>query len=232
MAVVIPAHNEQVLLPAALAAVDRAARHPALASTRLVVVVTTDACTDGTQEVARRAGALIAPLDARSPGPARAAGVALALHTLGLDPARVWIASTDADSEVPPRWLAHQRACAREGWEAVVGTVRPHRWPPALGGVIRDHIRSYEAAGGHGGGPDLHPHVHGANLGVRADAYEHVGGFPALATGEDHALVGALQAGGHRVLRTRRFPVLTSARLTARARGGYGAHLERLAQDV
>lgn len=58
------------------------------------------------------------------------------------------------------------------------------------------------------------------------------GGYPALATGEDHALVTALRAGGHRVLRTRRSPVLTSARLTARARGGYGDHLGRLAEPA
>ncbi|MFJ8862983.1 glycosyltransferase [Streptomyces sp. NPDC102451] len=232
MAVVIPAHNEQELLPAALAAVDRAALHPALTSTRLVVVVAADACTDGTQSVARGAGALVAPLDARSPGRARAAGAALALRTLGLDPGAVWIASTDADSEVPPLWLAHQLARAGQGWDAVVGTVRPHGWPPALGDVIRSHIREYEAAGRHPGLPDIHPHVHGANLGVRADAYLRCGGYPALATGEDHALVAALRTGGHRVLCTRRLPVLTSARLTARARGGYGDHLGRLADPV
>ncbi len=100
MAVVIPAHNEQVLLGPALSAVSRAARHPALAATRVLVVVAADACTDGTQSVARRAGALIAPLGSRNPGRARAAGAALALRTLALDPGAVWIASTDADSEV------------------------------------------------------------------------------------------------------------------------------------
>ncbi|MEU0126623.1 glycosyltransferase [Streptomyces sp. NPDC006289] len=232
MAVVIPAHNEQVLLPSALAAVARAARHPSLASTRVLTVVAADACTDATHALARRAGALVAPLDSRSPGQARAAGAALALRTLGLDPGDVWIASTDADSEVPPRWLAHQRACAEQGWEAVVGTVRPHGWPPALGDVIRDHVREYEAAGRRPDRPDLHPHVHGANLGVRADAYLGCGGYPALESGEDHALVSALLAGGHRVLRTRRFPVLTSARLTARAHDGYADHLGRLLERV
>ncbi|HBF80628.1 MAG TPA: glycosyl transferase [Streptomyces sp.] len=233
MAVVIPAHNEQALLPAALSAVSRAARHPALASTRLLVVVAADACTDGTRTVARRAGALVVPLHARNPGRARAAGVALALRALRLDPGNVWIASTDADSEVPPGWLAHQRARAEQGWDAVVGTVRPQGWPPALADVIRTHLREYEAAGAHpGGASDLHPHVHGANLGVRADAYLRCGGYPALTAGEDHALVSALETGGHRVLRTRRHPVLTSARLTARAQGGYGDHLGRLAERV
>ncbi|MBM7440398.1 glycosyltransferase family 2 protein [Streptomyces sp. HB132] len=232
MAVVIPAHNEQALLGAALAAVSRAGRHPALARTRLLVVVAADACTDATESVARQAGALIAPLDARSPGRARAEGTRIALRTLNLDPRNVWIASTDADSEVPSGWLAHQRACVEEGWDAVVGTVRPQGWHPALSEVIHRHVREYEEAGHHPGRPDLHSHVHGANLGVRADAYLRCGGYPTVATGEDHALVGALEAGGHRVLRTRRFPVLTSARLAARAQGGYGEHLGRLAAPV
>ncbi|WP_327111553.1 glycosyltransferase [Streptomyces sp. NBC_01341] len=232
IAVVIPAHNEEALLPAALEAVTRAARHPAVASTRVLTVVAADACTDGTRAIARRAGALIASLDSRSPGQARAAGVSLALRTLGLDPSGVWIASTDADSEVPPRWLAHQRACAEQSWDAVVGTVRPHGWPPVLGEAIHDHIREYDAAGRYPGRPDAHPHVHGANLGVRAEAYLHCGGYPALATGEDHALVAALLRSGRRVLRTRRFPVLTSARLTARADDGYARDLRRLAERV
>ncbi|MFJ8448567.1 glycosyltransferase [[Kitasatospora] papulosa] len=232
MAVVIPAHNEEALLGAALAAVSRAARHPALAATRVLVVVAADACTDATRSVASRAGTLIIPLDFRNPGRGRAAGTALALRTLDLDPSAVWIASTDADSEVPPRWLAHQLACAEKGWDAVVGTVRPQGWNPALTDVIRRHVREYDEAGHHPGMPDLHPHVHGANLGVRADAYLRCGGYPALATGEDHALVAALKASGHRILRTRRFPVHTAARLTARARGGYGDHLGRLAESV
>ncbi|MFJ8981507.1 glycosyltransferase [Streptomyces sp. NPDC102282] len=232
MAVVIPAHNEQALLGAALAAVYRAGRHPALVSTRLLVVVAADDCTDATESVARGAGALIAPLGSRSPGRARAAGAALALRALGLDPRGVWIASTDADSEVPYGWLAHQQACAEQRWDAVVGTVRPQGWPPALTGVIRRHVQEYEEAGRHPGRPDHHPHVHGANLGVRASAYLRCGGFPALATGEDRALVAALMASCHRVLWTRRLPVLTSARLTARARGGYSDYLGGLVEPV
>ena len=43
-----------------------------------------------------------------------------------------------------------------------------------------------------------HPHVHGANLGVTAAAYLAAGGFSALRTGEDHALVRALETAGRR----------------------------------
>jgi hypothetical protein len=76
---------------------------------------------------------------------------------------------------------------------------------------------------------DQHPHVHGANLGFRASAYLRAGGFPALPTAEDQALVEALAAGGCRVLRTRALPVVTSARRDSRAPDGFGHYLRKLA---
>ncbi|MFP5070727.1 glycosyltransferase [Pseudonocardia nantongensis] len=44
-----------------------------------------------------------------------------------------------------------------------------------------------------------HP-VYAANLGVRADAFEQVGGFPDLASGEDHGMGARLRAAGFRVV--------------------------------
>ncbi|WP_435194760.1 glycosyltransferase [Streptomyces sp. NRRL F-5630] len=225
LAVVVPAHDEEALLPHALAALRRAARHPALpVRARVRVVVVADACADATAELAHAAGAHVVRIDARNPGRARAAGAAAALGLFGESPARVWLSSTDADSRVPADWLARQWRWGARGWEAVVGTVQPLGGDPALAGLLHREAVRYREAGG-----ARHPHVHGANLGVRADAYLGVGGFPPLATGEDHALVRALEAGGHRVLRTRRSPVATSARLRPRASGGYGARLARLA---
>ncbi|WP_374754088.1 glycosyltransferase family 2 protein, partial [Streptomyces sp. SM12] len=136
-----------------------------------------------------------------------------------------WIACTDADSRVPPGWLLRQARWAAAGWCATVGTVRPHGWPPELDAVVRRHQGRYRAALR----PDTHPHVHGANLGVRASAYEDAGGFPDVLTGEDRALVAALADAGHRLLRTGSCPVATSARLTPRAVHGYGHDLARLA---
>ncbi|MEU6443785.1 glycosyltransferase [Streptomyces sp. NPDC047046] len=224
LVVVVPAHDEEVLLPHALAALRRAARHPAL-PVRVRVVVVADACADGTAALARAAGAHVVRIDARNPGRARAAGVAAALGLCAGPPERVWLSSTDADSVVPANWLAKQWRWGARGWDAVVGTVRPLGGDPALAGLLHREAVRYREAGG-----ARHPHVHGANLGVRADAYLGVGGFPPLATGEDRALVHALEAGGHRVLRTRRWPVATSARLHPRASGGYGARLARLAR--
>ncbi|WP_327169146.1 glycosyltransferase [Streptomyces subrutilus] len=223
VAVVVPAHDEEDLLPAALAALRTAARHPALARVRVLTVVVADACRDDTAFLAREAGATVVTGRFRNPGRARALGVRRALRELGGPAARTWIATTDADSEVPPGWLAHHLARAREGWEAVVGTVVLPRTSP-----LADRLRARYEETRPPGGEWRHPHVHGANLGVGAAAYRSVGGFPPLASGEDHALVDALKRAGHRVLPTALCPVLTSPRVRGRARGGFADDLAAL----
>ncbi|WP_328540459.1 glycosyltransferase [Streptomyces sp. NBC_00344] len=231
IAVLIPAHNEEKLLPRALAAVNAAARHPALAGLHVTTVVAADACVDDTAEVAGSAGASVLHLGSQNPGKARAAAAQHAMATLGAPATVTWLASTDADSAVPPDWLAFQIDQARAGWEAVVGTVTVTRWPP-LPHLADRHHQLYNASRPGFGRPWHHPHVHGANLGVAADAYRSVGGFPALPVGEDHALVSALVRGGHRVLRTPGCPVETSSRLHPRAVGGFGDQLARLAAET
>ncbi|MFH8573978.1 glycosyltransferase [Streptomyces sp. NPDC017993] len=228
IAVLIPAHNEQELLPRALAAVQTAARHPALADVHVLTVVAADACVDDTAKVAGAAGASVLHLGSQNPGKARAAAAQDALATLGASAEATWIASTDADSAVPPHWLAFQLDQARAGWEAVIGTVTVTRWP-SVPQLADRHHELYFASRPAGGEPWRHPHVHGANLGVAAEAYQKVGGFPALPVGEDHALVSSLERNGHRVLRTPDCPVETSSRLHPRAVGGFGDHLAQLA---
>ncbi|MFJ2745180.1 glycosyltransferase [Streptomyces sp. NPDC087440] len=227
VAVVIPACDEQALLPAALDAVRVAAGHPALDGVRVLTVVVADRCTDGTAALARAAGALVVPVSLRNVGRARAAGVSAALDALGgADP--LWLASTDADSTVPPDWLAFQLARAAEGWDAVVGTVTVDRWPAHQPRLAARHHRLYEVSRPPAGRPWQHPHVHGANLGVDARAYTAAGGFPPLPLSEDHGLVDALERTGARLLRTADCPVTTSARTRPRARGGFGDHLAAL----
>jgi LmbE family N-acetylglucosaminyl deacetylase len=65
-----------------------------------------------------------------------------------------------------------------------------------------------------------HRHVYGANLGVRADAYLAVGGFPADGAGEDHGLWERLRAAGYPLVSPASPRVTTSARLHGRAEGG------------
>jgi glycosyltransferase involved in cell wall biosynthesis len=219
--VVVPAHDEQDLLPACLASLRRAAQ--ALRGARVHLVVVADACRDRTADVARQGGAAVVTTSARSVGAARAAGVREVLRRTGhLDPADVWLATTDADTVVPARWLREQARYGDQGWDAVAGTVRVADWSgyqPDMRSLFRKR---------YGAGPGPHAHVHGANLGFRAAAYLRAGGFPDVPTAEDHALVAALAAAGGRVRRTRALTVVTSARREARAPHGFSHYLAQL----
>lgn len=219
--VVVPAHDEEDLLPRCLAALDRAVarlRHDA-PGTRAVVVVVADGCTDATAAVARAAGHTVLERPRAGVGAARHAGVEAALRRLPghADPARTWVACTDADSEVPPRWLVHQLALADTGADVVVGTVRPR-----LDDLTPDRAAAWRAT--HAPGV-ANGHVHGANLGLRLAAYRAAGGFTPLDEHEDVALVAAARRAGARVVADAGGEVLTSARLVGRTPGGYARHL-------
>ena len=224
--VIIPAHDEEDLLPSCLAAVRLAAAP--LAGVPVHVVVVADACTDQTAGLARAGGAAVLPIEARNVGAARAAGVVEVLRRTGpLDPASVWLATTDADTLVPLCWLTRQLRYAEGGWDAVVGTITVNDWrqyPAAVPPLFQQMYGAPSSAGG-----ATHPHVHGANLGFSAAAYLAAGGFGPARTAEDHALVNALSAAGRRVLRTTTVSVVTSARRRARAPHGFSHLLAGLA---
>jgi len=219
--VIVPAHNEQSLLPSCLAALRHAAL--ALGGMPVQLVVVADACRDRTAQIARRGGAAVIPVSARCVGAARAAGVREALRRARpLDPAEIWLATTDADTVVSPDWLRRQLMCADLGWDAVAGTVRVTDWAGRRPAVRALFSQLYHLAAG------PRRHVHGANLGFRASAYLAAGGFPEVPAGEDRALVAALTAAGSRVKYTRAVTVATSARRDARAPHGFGSYLARL----
>jgi glycosyltransferase involved in cell wall biosynthesis len=219
--VVVPAHNEEAMLPACLAALRRAA---AAAGIPVHLLVVADTCTDRTAAVARACGARVISTGARNVGAARAAGMTEMLRlAAGRDPAAVWLATTDADTVVPPGWLRRQLRYAERGWDVVLGTVAVADWeehPP--------HVpAAFEAMYDHGGGP--HPHVHGANLGIRASAYLAAGGFRPLPTAEDHALLAAATEAGCPVVQAGDIIVRTSGRRQARAPLGFSHLLRALA---
>jgi glycosyltransferase involved in cell wall biosynthesis len=221
LGVIVPARDEQDLLPSCLASVRRAAR--AVRGIPVHLVAVADACRDRTPQAARRGGAAVVTISEGNVGAARAAGAREVLCRAGhLDPADVWLATTDADTLVPPGWLRWQLHCANQGWDAVAGTIRVADWSG-----YRPQTRSlFRTRYGRGTGP--HSHVHGANLGVRAAAYLQAGGFPEVPTGEDQALVAAVTAGGGRVHYTRILPVLTSGRRDSRAPDGFSGYLAGL----
>jgi glycosyltransferase involved in cell wall biosynthesis len=213
--VVVPVHDEEAHLDACLRAIRVAARDPGLKGESVIVVAALDACADGSERIAAAHGVEIVRLVAQCVGLARAAGAERALRW-----GARWLAFTDADSIAAPDWLAMQLAA---GAHAVCGTVEVADWSLQPASVRARYEARYVDAEGH-------PHVHGANLGVSAEAYARVGGFRALGLHEDVQLVASLVDAGWRVARTARARVVTSARRVNRvAGGGFAGYLAALA---
>lgn len=215
--VVVPARNEEGRLPACLSSIRRSACRPGMPPVRIIVVV--DDSTDDTELVAVAAGAEVLPLKLRNAGAARAAGFDRLTRTSSVPLHDLWLATTDADSRVPPHWLDRHLQWRSDGWDAVVGTVVVEDWSDHPPETRRRFAQDY------GPSRDGHSHVHGANLGLSATAYCRAGGFPPLAVAEDHALVRALSRSGSRIARLGGLPVVTSARRDPRADHGFGTLL-------
>lgn len=223
VAVIIPARNEEAALPAALASVEAAARAVDLPVT---TVVACDSCSDRTAEVARAAGAHVVQTTSGCAGGARSAAVAASLALLPDVPQdKVWVASTDADSLVGVDWLTTHLSAAERGWDAYAGEILVPDWSGWHDAVSIAYERRYRR-------PGRRPPVHGANLGVRLDAYLAVGGFPAFGSGEDQMLVERLTFAGYGVLSSSVAPVHTSARRVARALGGFSGYLQALELEI
>ncbi len=229
--VVVPARDEARRLSRCLGALAAAAatlRRAASAAPALRTVVVADSCVDRTADIARcwpDVDVLVAGLG--SAGAARAAGAAHLLvgwRRTGVPLGAAWIANTDADSVVPAGWLAAQLAAARAGTDLLLGTVRPDLDDPDPL-VVAAWYRRHSLGDGH-------PHVHGANLGIRADMYRRVGGFSAVPDHEDALLAAAVGTAGGVVERTAAVPVRTSARLSGRTPGGLAGYLRGLRRSV
>lgn len=230
--VVVPAHNELEHLPQCLRALTTAAL---CLPTPVSTVVVLDSSDDGSEQLAGDFGPDVhfISVDAGNVGAARAAGFEFA-RSLGCAeghaeaaPERTWYATTDADSMVDADWLARMlRRDLHAEADMVLGVVRVSNWRHFSPAVVRRYLsryRSKELDHGHG-------HVHGANMGFRADAYWHVGGFRALATGEDVELVQRFEAAGLIIHRDRGLSVATSDRRDGRAPGGFARHLRDLSR--
>ncbi|HJE26220.1 MAG TPA: glycosyltransferase family 2 protein [Methylorubrum populi] len=239
--IAIPVRNEAERIARCLTAIGGQA---GLAPGRLGLVLFLNNCTDGTAEIV--AGLVPGlPIPVRviertyagaHAGWARRAAMDAAVAWLegeGASPATATILTTDADSVVPPDWVAANLAALAAGADAVAGRVEliPEEaalLPPSLParGRLEDTydalITEMEAR------IDPDPHdpwpchrtTIGASLSVRLPAYRQVGGMPEIPLGEDGAFVGALLEQGFRVRHDRAVLVLISARLTGRAPGG------------
>ncbi|WFE93510.1 glycosyltransferase [Micromonospora sp. WMMD987] len=218
IAVVVPAHDEEALLPGCLTSVLDSLRHLPV---RSEVIVVADDCRDATAAVAERLGVVVLTVRARNVGRSRAVGMA---HALRHGPQGLWLATTDADSRVPRRWGGWQLRHARAGTDLLVGTVRVTDWAPRSA-LVRER---YETRYRHGLTGTGHRHVHGANLGCAATAYERLGGFADLRHGEDHDLVERGRRRAMRVVADADCAVRTSARRHGRAPHGFAGHLDAL----
>ena len=217
--VVVPAHNEEHSIRACLASILEASGDPFLAQESVRVFVVLDCCTDDTQAIAEGMGAQTVQVSARSVGFARAAGAQAAL-----DAGARWLAFTDGDSHVAPNWLSAQLHHHAQGADAVCGTIAVADWAD-YGEKMRVHFGATYVD------RDGHRHIHGANLGVSATAYQQAGGFEARDSQEDVALVRSLQQLGATIAWSATTRVVTSARPEFRAPGGFGATLQRIHQE-
>ena len=221
-AVVVPAHNEAGFLGGCLRSVLTATTCLPF-PTQIVTVL--DNCDDDSAELASLFGSDVhfVEINAGNVGAARAVGFSYAKSIGRVDDSHMWYATTDADSRVGLDWLLRQIAAAAD---MVLGVVHVPVWrhhPPA---VAARYLANYRSEG-----PD-HDHIHGANLGFRADAYWRVGGFAALESGEDVDLVRRFEHSGYVVHRDAGLSVATSDRPTARAPKGFGHHLSQLSRAV
>jgi glycosyltransferase involved in cell wall biosynthesis len=225
--VVIPAHNESKHLPECLKAMVTAA---ACLRVPVLVVVVLDACDDQSRYLAGEFGADVhfVEVEVRNVGAARRAGFEYAQELCNAqltDEARIWYATTDADSRVDADWLVRQ---TESGADMVLGVVRIANWRRVPATVARLYLKAYRAKRR---GRE-HGHIHGANMGFRADAYWRVDGFAALASGEDVDLVRRFELQGYRIHRDDRLSVVTSARQVGRAPRGFANHLRSLRESA
>lgn len=223
-AVVIPARNEEQLLPASLAAVGTAARTlEEQCGIRATVTVVLDSCTDGSLHVVTGMQSAWAPeLELRTVagsfgmvGAARAAGIAAQPQRPGL-----WISTTDADTVVPQDWLVRQYRLAGAGYGLILGTVVPDAADLSARELAVWQLQHVLEEG--------HPYIHGANLGFSAEAYRRAGGFAPLEVHEDVDLAARIKETGTAWIATDETRVITSGRRDGRAPDGFSRFLSQL----
>jgi hypothetical protein len=244
--VAIPARNEEDRIGPCLRALSR---QSGIESNALGVVVFVNGSCDGTARVVRAMASatgldigLVEDGAIRRPDAGWARRMAMeaaadwfARQALSLDPpVRRIILTTDADTIVPPDWVARNLRVIDAGASAVAGAfdIDPAE-KVALPVMLRLRLRleaRYEALiteltcrldpQPHDPWP-RHAATSGASLAVDLEAYRAVGGMPALPVGEDKAFVDALVATGRRVRHDPDIRVRTSARLVGRAIGGF-----------
>lgn len=215
--IIIPAHNEEAALTATLAACAAQTLRP------LMICVVDNASTDATAEGVRRftpppgVGLALVAEPERGTGAAADTGMRVAIAA-----GARYLLRTDADTLPYPDWAARLVARLQGGLDLVGGKTRP-RDDEGLGrggklvlrllltianlfAVLRNHRR---------GMATRYRMIAGHNLGIRAEVYERVGGFPRSRIDEvheDRALINRVRRHSPRVAIEPRAYTATSAR--------------------
>jgi glycosyltransferase involved in cell wall biosynthesis len=172
ISVVIPAYNEKEYLQPCL----RALRRQTFPADQFEVIVVDNASTDATAAVARRLGAQVVTEPRKGVSRARQVAFQAARGPI--------IASTDADTRVPPDWLA--RIAAHFGHDPALGGVYgPVHWPD--GRPVEQLMLRYPGTwalwASNRAGRSL---WWGSNFAVRREVFWQAGGFPVdWPSGED-----------------------------------------------
>lgn len=195
--VVIPAHNEEALLPRGLDAIRVAASRVTDGTVQIIVV--DNRCTDATASLAEAAGAVVVQSDARNIAAVRNRGAAAATGDV--------IVTVDADSIMPPSALAEiGRLLATGRYVGGGSKYRPER--TSVG--IRATLALVEFG-------TFLARVSGALFWCRRSDFEAIGGFDErLLLGEDIDFALRLRAHGRRTGRAftklRTAPLIVSTR--------------------
>ncbi len=156
---IIPAHNEALLLPRLLESVVAARRRYVDGERAIQVVVADDSSSDGTADLAAGFGCHVERLDRRSIAAARNAGARASRGEI--------LSFVDADSIIHPETFnAIERACNRPDVIAGATGIRLERWSPGIAftylmflpavlltgmdtGVVFCRRRDFDAVGGY-----------------------------------------------------------------------------------
>lgn len=163
--IVIPAHNEERYISQCLESVLLAVEHPSLKDQLVEILVVLDDCSDSTEAIVAAMGIQSIGVSFQNVGKTRAVGAEQLLKS-----GARWLAFTDADTVVPPEWLARQ---IEFDADAVCGTVEVDSWREYGEAVRTQYLALYQFI-------ENHRHIHGANLGLSAEAYQNAGGFKHL----------------------------------------------------
>ncbi|MBS1718314.1 MAG: glycosyltransferase [Armatimonadetes bacterium] len=129
ISLIIPAYNEEVLIPLLLDTVDVARKSYSYGAESIEVVVANNGSTDRTQEIASSRGCKVVPVSKRSIAAARNGGAQAAAGRL--------LAFVDADTLIHAETFnAIERALADDRVMAGATGVRPSRMSPAIAVLV------------------------------------------------------------------------------------------------